>query len=149
MALEQWALPQLSELLPLDQDSLKEIITYTNTLPDTQAADHLRGLLGDSPQAIEFITSFNAHRSTPAPAIATPKQANSAKDSSEQHNDTKDRGLPAYAPPAYPPPSQSASMALHRPHTNAVIEAGHARARDEVRLLLILYTTLPTSPSIN
>jgi hypothetical protein len=145
MALQQWALPHLSELLPLDQDSLKEIITYTNTLPDTQAADHLRGLLGDSPQAVEFITSFNARRS--APATATPNQPNHTKHSSEKH-DTRDNELPAYAPPAYPPPSQSASMALRRPHTNAVIEAGHARARDEVRLLLNLYAKLPDSPSI-
>lgn len=146
MALEQWALPQLSELLPLDEDSLKQIIIYTNTLPDDQAAEHLRGLLGDSSQAFEFITSFNAHRS--APAVAMSKQTSDSKDS-EQGNDSKDKPLLAYAPPSYLPPSQNASMALRRPHTNPVIEAEHVRARDEVRLALTLYIKLPESSLIN
>jgi recombinational DNA repair protein RecR len=37
MTLVKWALPQLSELLPLDEESLKEIILYTNTLSDAEA----------------------------------------------------------------------------------------------------------------
>ncbi|KAK9257505.1 hypothetical protein V1519DRAFT_151868, partial [Lipomyces tetrasporus] len=119
MALEQWALPQLSELMPLDEESLKQIIVYTDALPDAKADEHLRGLLGDSPQALEFITSFNKHRS--AAAVAKSKRASDSKDS-ERVNDSKDKELPAYAPPSH-----------RRPHTNPVIEAGHIRARDEVR----------------
>lgn len=131
MALEQWALPQLSELLPLDEESLKQIIIYTNTLPDTQAEEHLRGLLGDTPQALDFITAFNAHRSAQAAAMS--KQTGDSKDSA-QGNASKDSMLPAYATPSHPPPMQSSSMALRQPHTNPVIEAGQIRARDEVRL---------------
>ncbi|KAK9234133.1 hypothetical protein V1525DRAFT_428682 [Lipomyces kononenkoae] len=124
MALEQWALPQLSELLPLDEESLKQIIVYADALPDAKAAEHLQGLLGDSPQALEFITSFNRHRS--AAAVAKARQASDNKDS-EEVNDSKDEELPAYAPPLH-----------RRPHTNAVIEAGHIRARDEQQMQNLL-----------
>ncbi|KAK9368291.1 hypothetical protein V1509DRAFT_83416 [Lipomyces kononenkoae] len=126
MALEQWALPQLSELLPsLDEGSLKQIIVYTDALPDAKAAEHLSGLLGDSPQALEFIASFNKHRS--AAAVAIPKQVSDTKDSA-QVNGSKDEELPpAYAPPSY-----------RRPHTNTVIEAAHIRARDEQEMQNLL-----------
>ncbi|KAK9242633.1 hypothetical protein V1506DRAFT_562735 [Lipomyces tetrasporus] len=124
MALEQWALPQLSELLPLDQESLKQIIVYTDALPDAKADVHLRGLLGDSPQALEFIASFNKHR--PAAAVAKSKQASDSKDS-ERVNDSMDKELPTYAPPSH-----------RRPHTNPVIEAGHIRARDEQQMQNLL-----------
>lgn len=70
MDLSNWALPQLSRLLPLDDDSLKQIISYTDTLPNREAADHLQNLLGDSPQALEFITSFNNRRKPKAAASA-------------------------------------------------------------------------------
>ena len=35
-----------------------------------------------------------------------------------------------------PPPYAAMSASRHRPYTNAVIEAGHVRARDEVRFTL-------------
>lgn len=65
MALSTWALPHLSRLLPLDDESLKQIIDYSSTLPKEAAAEHLKNLLGDSPQALEFISSFNSRRETP------------------------------------------------------------------------------------
>ncbi|KAK7528442.1 C2HC5 finger protein [Phyllosticta citriasiana] len=71
MDLTTWALPQLERLLPLDQESLKQIITYTDTLPREQAADHLKNLLGDSPKALEFISGFNSRRGPP-PSEAAP-----------------------------------------------------------------------------
>ncbi|KAL1311350.1 hypothetical protein AAFC00_001524 [Neodothiora populina] len=70
-ALVLWALPQISRLLSLDDDSLKQIITYTDTLPKEAAVDHLTNLLGDSAQALEFITSFNSRRQSP-PSDARP-----------------------------------------------------------------------------
>ena len=57
-----WALPRLQRLLPLDDDSLKEVITYSSTLSKEATAEHLKNLLGDSPQALEFISSFNSRR---------------------------------------------------------------------------------------
>ncbi|MCJ1363757.1 hypothetical protein MMC16_002866 [Acarospora aff. strigata] len=65
MALSSWALPHISRLLPLDDESLKQIIDYSTTLPKADAAEHLKNLLGDSPQALEFISSFNSRRETP------------------------------------------------------------------------------------
>ncbi|OAG05272.1 zf-C2HC5-domain-containing protein [Paraphaeosphaeria sporulosa] len=74
MALSTWALPQLSKLLPLDEDSLRQVIAYTESLPNREAADHLQNLLGDSPQALEFITSFNNRRKPAASAGASQLQ---------------------------------------------------------------------------
>lgn len=81
MSLAEWALPQLSKLLPLDDESLKQIISYTESLPNREAADHLQNMLGDSPQALEFITSFNNRRKSRAPAA--PAQTATSSDLSE------------------------------------------------------------------
>jgi len=81
--LVRWALPRFSKLLPLDEESLKQIITYTDTLPKDAAAEHLKNLLGDSPQAFEFISSFNSHRQAPpssnAPVPRTQDEAPRAR----------------------------------------------------------------------
>ena len=63
MSSSTWAITQISRLLPLDEDSLKQIIEYNSSLSKEAAAEHLKTLLGDSPQALEFITSFNFRRS--------------------------------------------------------------------------------------
>lgn len=69
--LSAWALPRLSQLIPLDDESLKQIIDYSATLSKDACADHLKNLLGDSPAALEFITSFNARRNDGSPAISS------------------------------------------------------------------------------
>ena len=145
MALEQWALPRLSKILPLDEAELRDVLSYTKSLPESEGAEHLRGMLGDSPETNQFIISFYERRSETE--SATTKDAVRYQDKE-------------FAPPAYPPPSASkatggsnASMPnstsklrpTNRPsenrasrargivHTNAVIEAAQVRARDEVR----------------
>lgn len=70
MAFHEWALTQLQKLLPLDVDSVNQVLTYTETLDKQGASDHLKNLLGDSPQALEFISSFNLRR--PAPQSEAP-----------------------------------------------------------------------------
>lgn len=65
MALAAWAIPQISKLLPLDEESLTQIVAYTESLSKDGAAEHLKNLLGDSPQALEFISSFNQRRRGP------------------------------------------------------------------------------------
>ncbi|KAF2202122.1 zf-C2HC5-domain-containing protein [Delitschia confertaspora ATCC 74209] len=98
MDLSNWALPQLSRLLPLDDDSLKQIITYTESLPPKDAAEHLQNLLGDSPQALEFITSFNNRR--------TPKSSeNQTRNSLSEVPKPKSRKKKAAAV-GLPPPRQ-------------------------------------------
>lgn len=64
------SLNQLSMLLGLPDSDLKQIVDYANTLSKAEAADHFKNLLGDSPQVIEFISSFNARRQDPKPAAA-------------------------------------------------------------------------------
>ena len=66
-ALISWASPRLAHLLPLDDQSLSEILQYTASLSKSEGAEHLKNLLGDSPQALEFISSFNARRQDVVP----------------------------------------------------------------------------------
>jgi hypothetical protein len=61
---------QLSRLLPLPEDQLKQALDYAATLSKPEAADHFRNLLGDSPDAVDFIASFNSRRQDPKPAFA-------------------------------------------------------------------------------
>ena len=65
---EQWALPRLQQLLPLDEESLKQVVQYADTLPKDAAAEHLKNLLGDDGKALEFISSFNLRRQNAPPS---------------------------------------------------------------------------------
>ncbi|KAK4913114.1 hypothetical protein LTR66_017236, partial [Elasticomyces elasticus] len=60
--LMSWALPRIQRLLPLDDESLREVINYNVTLPKEAGAEHLGNMLGETPQAFEFISAFNARR---------------------------------------------------------------------------------------
>lgn len=60
--LTQWALPRIQQLLPLDEESLTQVIEYADTLPKDAAADHLRNILGDDGKTLEFISAFNLRR---------------------------------------------------------------------------------------
>lgn len=74
-----WAVPALSKFLPLDDESLRQIVTYSASLSKEDSAEHLKNLLGDSPAVLEFISSFNARRSddqsTPPPSAASSRSA--------------------------------------------------------------------------
>ncbi|KAI5861541.1 zf-C2HC5-domain-containing protein [Durotheca rogersii] len=59
------SLSQLHTLLPLPDAELKQVWDYAATLSKSEAAEHFRNLLGDSPQAIDFIASFNSRRKDP------------------------------------------------------------------------------------
>lgn len=158
MSLEQWAIPQLSSLLPLEQAEMKEIIAYTNTLSDEEASTHLTELLGDSEPAKEFVTQFLEHRKTPsndmqkdvksstfAPPPGPPPTSTDQAQSSSGVADPS-RGHKAIAPPpAYyssssANPNGYAAELKHGRHTNAVIEAARLRARDEQEMQQALQT---------
>ena len=70
-----WAVTQIARLLPLDDESLKQIVDYSSGLSKDAAAEHLKNLLGDSPQALEFIASFNSRRNAPAPVSNSSTQS--------------------------------------------------------------------------
>lgn len=144
---------ELSKLLTLDQESLSQIFNYVNTLPDAEASDHLRELLDDSPEALEFIGKFVMYRREPAfadfkksgQAVGEkarkdePNLSSKTTDKPQIKVDSGSNGDHKFDPPPYPPPkSQSQSQPQSKPaaqvqyHTNVVIEAGRVRARDEV-----------------
>ena len=78
MADSEWANKQLSSLLQLDATSAAQVLDYTSSLSKDAAAEHLKALLGDSPRALEFISSYNARRyGTPAPPPASSQQPSS------------------------------------------------------------------------
>ncbi|KAK3399704.1 hypothetical protein B0T20DRAFT_167425 [Sordaria brevicollis] len=66
---------QLSRLLPLPDEDLKQVLDYASTLSKTEAIDHFTNLLGDSPAVIDFISTFNSRRADPK---APPKPAASS-----------------------------------------------------------------------
>ena len=156
---KRWANTALSQLLPLNEAETDQIVTHTLTLSDLQAGQHLQELLGDSPEAVSFMGEFMEKRSA-------------IKD--EALVDVKGSGekqTPEYMPPPYAPPGAGSSgpkatpqKTMDRPapathatsnstavvnyhHSNAVIEAGKVRARDEVRFSCVTrYEQLRLTP---
>ncbi|KAJ5305711.1 hypothetical protein PENANT_c041G04094 [Penicillium antarcticum] len=78
--LSAWATPRLSQLLPLDEESLSQVIDYAASLSKEACADHLKNLLGDSPAALEFISSFNTRRDARQSPQTTPSQTTQSRD---------------------------------------------------------------------
>ncbi|KAF2116902.1 putative zinc finger motif, C2HC5-type-domain-containing protein [Lophiotrema nucula] len=103
MDLSTWALPQLSKLLPLDGESLTQIISYTESLSNREAADHLQNLLGDSPAALEFITSFNNRRkSKPSPVSSQVQPSGPSEVPKAKPRKKKAGGIGKLPPPRQP-----------------------------------------------
>ncbi|KAK3938707.1 activating signal cointegrator 1 [Diplogelasinospora grovesii] len=69
------SLTQLSRILDLPDEQLKQITDYAATLSKAEAAEHFTNLLGDSPQVVEFISSFNARRIDPKALATAPSSA--------------------------------------------------------------------------
>ena len=90
MASSTWAMTQISHLLPLDSDSLQQILDYTSSLSKEAAAHHLKDILGDSPKALEFISSYNSRRQAPP---ATPR-AQPEPSSAVPRSQPKKKGKP-------------------------------------------------------
>lgn len=95
-SLEKWALPRLQQLLPLDDESLKQIITYASSLPKDAAAEHLKNLLGDTARSLEFISSFNSRRQS---APLTNNTSTTASSSNTTGNSSTTNELPRRAKP--------------------------------------------------
>ncbi|KAK4446001.1 activating signal cointegrator 1 [Podospora aff. communis PSN243] len=101
---------QLSRLLPLPDDELKQVLEYASTLSKSEAADHFTNLLGDSPAVVDFISSFNACRADPkapspaAPSSGPPSGAEGVPKSNRTH---KKKTAPAIHTP---PPRQVAAF---------------------------------------
>ncbi|KAK9235861.1 hypothetical protein V1525DRAFT_241536 [Lipomyces kononenkoae] len=68
-AFEGVASRNLAALLPLDEETLKDIVHYAASLsgPD-EAAEHFKGLLGNEPASLDFIHGFCSRRWPPKAA---------------------------------------------------------------------------------
>ncbi|KAF3141275.1 hypothetical protein TWF703_002070 [Orbilia oligospora] len=83
--LTSWAVPSLSNLLPLPEDELRQVISYAATSPDlsnpSAIAAHFTDLLGSSSECLSFIEEFNRRRFPAAPSASKPRQSNTRNDS--------------------------------------------------------------------
>ena len=161
MALEQWTLPRLNQLLPIGEGELHQLFEYTETLSDSEAATHLTDLLGDSAQAAQFISEFVERRQDMAsqdaksaaggksdgfgektiPPMSSSKAAmandgvrdpfGAGQSSDAQRNGGSPGGD---LPPAYAPPPGLPPTKRRTPHSNQVIVAANERSIDEVSL---------------
>ncbi|KAK0101259.1 hypothetical protein ONS95_006438 [Cadophora gregata] len=96
------SLSQLSRLLPLPEPDLQQVLDYAATLSKQEAADHFNNLLGESPQSIEFISSFNSRRQNPI-AKSQPASSSQSSDSSGVPRSTRKppkKKAPLHALPA-------------------------------------------------
>jgi hypothetical protein len=91
---------QLFQLLPLPDDGLQQVLDYAATLSKAEAAEHFLNMLGDSPQVVDFISTFNARRADPKPAKTTTTSSTSYASAS----------APASAPPTAPSSAQNSDM---------------------------------------
>lgn len=101
------SLAQLSQLLPLPNEELQQVLDYALSLSKPEAASHFSNLLGDSPQAIDFIASFNSRRKDPtgAPGPSTSSAPTSRPETpnavpkSKRHPKKKKPGINEYQAP--------------------------------------------------
>lgn len=104
--LSSWALPRLSQLIPLDEESLKQIVDYSASLSKDACADHLKNFLGDSPAALEFITSFNARRNDRPPVASSAQSYTPAATNTQERpkgkNKKEKKPLHSAGPPRRP-----------------------------------------------
>src|SRR3569833_857046 len=67
------SISQLSHLIVLPEPDLQQVLDYASTLSKAEAAEHFKNLLGDSPQAFQFVSDFNSRRLEPKSTAAAPK----------------------------------------------------------------------------
>lgn len=92
---------QLSRLLPLPDEELKQVLDYASTLSKAEAVEHFRNLLGDSPDAIDFISSFNSRRQDPKPTPSRVAESSAAVDAvPKPPKATKKKKAPLHTPAA-------------------------------------------------
>ncbi|KAI1420200.1 C2HC5 finger protein [Xylaria sp. FL1777] len=117
---------QLSRLLPLPDDELDQVLNYAATLSKSEAADHFRNLLGDSPEAVDFIASFNSRRQDPTSRPSSADASGAAAGSNSSSSSTGPR--PAVEPVHKSSKAQPRNKRplLHTPAPRRVLDSGPA-----------------------
>ncbi|KAI8953158.1 C2HC5 finger protein [Xylaria longipes] len=114
---------QLSRLLPLPDDELRQVLDYAATLSKSDAADHFRNLLGDSPDAVDFIASFNSRRQ--APKLAVPNATSGAAAGSGSSPGVSSHGSTIEpVPKSVRGQGKKKKAPLHTPAPRKVLESG-------------------------
>lgn len=85
----------------------------------------------------QFYENPDKYSETAPAAAAVPSMSTPVPVTSPSPSDAKEAQAPIYSPPPYAPPPETTTTMQHRPHTNPIIQAGHVRARDEVRFLFM------------
>ncbi|KAJ5742775.1 uncharacterized protein N7511_011176 [Penicillium nucicola] len=119
-----WAAPRLSQILPLDEESLSQVIEYAASLPKDACADHLKNLLGDSPAALEFISSFNSFN-TRRDARQTPQTMSS------QTNQNRDAPRSSGAKKGKKKAPLHSAGPARRPDNYGDVGGGYMKAEEE------------------
>ncbi len=95
------SLAQLSRLIGLPDSELQQVLDTASSLSKAEAADLLKGLLGDEPQAIEFISAFNSRRNdpreTPSSSAGQPNETDAVP---KYHRASKKKKTPLHTPAA-------------------------------------------------
>ncbi|KAI0892108.1 zf-C2HC5-domain-containing protein [Annulohypoxylon nitens] len=91
---------QLYRLLPLPNDELQQILDYATTLSKSEAAEHFRNLLGESPEAVDFISTFNSRRQGPKSSASTNTSASGIEPVPKPVRTTKKQKAQLHTPAA-------------------------------------------------
>ncbi|KAI0856837.1 C2HC5 finger protein [Xylaria cubensis] len=116
---------QLSRLLPLPDDELKQVLDYAATLSKSDAADHFRNLLGDSPDAIDFIASFNSRRQAPKSSVTNATSSTAVSSGSGSGSGVSSHGSAVESVPKFVRGQGKKKKApLHTPAPRKVLDSG-------------------------
>ncbi|KAL2267905.1 hypothetical protein VTJ83DRAFT_5182 [Remersonia thermophila] len=106
---------QLFQLLPLPDDGLQQVLDYAATLSKAEAAEHFLNMLGDTPQVVDFIATFNARRVDPKPAASAPaRSATAASASASAPSSARSADVDGVPKPRHGP-RQKKKANLHTP----------------------------------
>ncbi|QIX01677.1 hypothetical protein AMS68_007194 [Peltaster fructicola] len=133
-------LQRLQALLPLEENELKQVLDYSATLPSDAAKTHLQELLGDGPEAAQFIDDFQ-HRQTETSLADSMKNTHiydtdvktgNGIPASDVKSSQDRKTLPSTAPPAQQHASSSNQQQYsQRVWVNGVSHMANIRAADE------------------
>lgn len=127
MADPKWATSQLSRLLGLDEESAKQVVEYTSSISPEASAEHLKNMLGDSPQAFEFISSFNSRRQ---PVKPQPASTQDGPAPARRHQKKPKKDFNALPPPRRPDDYGSDQAAYKKKDIADDYMPSHGRSRD-------------------
>ena len=111
-----WAVPRMKRLLPLDDESIREIIVYTQTLTKEAGVEHLSNILGDAPQSYEFISDFSARSQAKSAPVSTPS--------------TTDSGVPRHVKKSKPKAPLHDAGPVRRPEGYGDVSSGYIKQTD-------------------